>query len=350
MIGEVSKEEIQKTMFGMSKDKAPGPDGNRAFFFKKAWDIVGHDVFKAIQNFFKSGKMLREVNCAIIALVPKNENPSSCSEFRPISCCNTIYKCISKIMANRVKRVLPQFISKAQGAFMGGRKIVDNILLSQELLHHYDRKSAKGARCAIKVDLMKAYDSVRWDFIIKALEVLGFPLNFIGWVEECIKTLKYSIAVNGELTRFFSGSRGLRQGDPISPYLFVIAMEVLSRLLNRAIEEPSFKHHWRCKELNLTHLYFADDLMIFCHADENTLGIVKRALDRFTFWVGLEANPSKSNIFFSGVSEESKQALLSILGYQEGKLPMKYLGVPLITKKLSLTDCKPLVDKILALL
>ena len=95
MISEVSKEEIQETMFGMSKDKAPGPDGYGAFFFKKAWDIVGHDVVKAIQNFFKSGKMLREVNCAIFALVPKNENPSSCSEFRPISYCNTIYKCIS---------------------------------------------------------------------------------------------------------------------------------------------------------------------------------------------------------------------------------------------------------------
>ena len=197
----------------------------------------------------------------------------------------------------------------------GGRKIVDNNLLSQELLHHYDRKSTKKVRCAMKVDLMKAYDSVRWDFVIKALELLGFPFKFIGRVEECIKTPKYSIAFNGELTGFFGGSRGLRQGDPISPYLFVIAMEVLSRLLNRATREPSFKHHWSYKELNLTHLCFADDLMIFCHADENSLGIVKRALDRFTFWAGLEANPSKSNIFFSRVSEESKQALLPILGY-----------------------------------
>ncbi|XP_031254572.1 uncharacterized protein LOC116112594 [Pistacia vera] len=199
-------------------------------------------------------------------------------------------------MANRVKRVLPQFVNKAQGAFVGGRKIVDNILLSQELLHHYDKKSAKGARCAMKVDLMKAYDSVRRDFVIKALELLRFPLKFIGWVEKCIKTPKYSVAVNGELSGFFSG--GLRQGDPISPFLFLIAME--------------------------------------------------RALDCFKFWAGLEANPSKSNIFFSGVSEEGKQALLPILGYQEGKLPMKYLGVPLITKKLSPSDCKPLVYKILA--
>ncbi|XP_031285997.1 uncharacterized protein LOC116144687 [Pistacia vera] len=80
-ISEVSKEEIQETMFGMSKDKAPGPDGYGAFFFKKAWDIVGHDVVKAIQNFIKSGKMLREVNCAIIALVPKNENPSASGDW-----------------------------------------------------------------------------------------------------------------------------------------------------------------------------------------------------------------------------------------------------------------------------
>ncbi|KAJ0040290.1 hypothetical protein Pint_27483 [Pistacia integerrima] len=122
MISKVSKEKIQETMFGISKDKAPGPDGNRAFFFKKVWDIVGHDVFKAIQNFFKSGKMPREVNCAIIALVPKNENPSSCSEFRPISCCNTIYKCISKIMANRVKRVLPRLNRQSPRCLRGGEE------------------------------------------------------------------------------------------------------------------------------------------------------------------------------------------------------------------------------------
>ncbi|XP_031270934.1 uncharacterized protein LOC116129328 [Pistacia vera] len=178
---------------------------------------------EAVQNFFQLSKMLKEVNCTIIALVPKSKNNTSCGDFRPI-CCNIIYKCISKIVANRMKGMLPKFINQAQVAFMEGRKIGNNILFSQELLHHYNRGSDKVRRYAIKVDLLKAYDSVRWNFILKTL-----------------KTPKFSIALNGELTRIFGGTMGLRKGDPIFPYLFVIAMEILSRLMFRVVAKEDFK-------------------------------------------------------------------------------------------------------------
>lgn len=118
----------------MKKNKSPGSDGFNVNFFLHSWNIVGTDFIKAVQSFFASGCMLKESNATAIALIPKVTNPSSMSDFRPISCCNTIYKCISKILAARLKLTLPGLVSKSQAAFVPGRKIGDNILLAQELL------------------------------------------------------------------------------------------------------------------------------------------------------------------------------------------------------------------------
>jgi hypothetical protein len=129
----------------------------------------------------------------------------------------------------------------------GGRRIGDNILLTQELLRNYHRD--KGSpRCALKVDLMKAFDTVRWDFLLSVLNTVGFPDIVIRWIKECITTPRFSISINGELNGFFAGGRGLRQGDPLSPYLFVLVMEAFSGLLNCMVNEGPFKFHWRCKK------------------------------------------------------------------------------------------------------
>lgn len=348
MVANVSDEEIKATLFSFGNDKAPGPDGFGAFFFKQAWEIIGDDVIQAIKSFFLGGHLLREVNVTSIALIPKCSNPSTCGDFRPISCCNVIYKCITKILANRIKSSLHSFINPSQAAFVGGRKIGDNILLCQELVHTYSRSSTKGKRCTLKVDLMKAYDTLNWNFLLIVMQALGYPPTLINWIKECITTPRFSLIMNGELVGFFSSTRGLRQGDPISPYLFVIAMEVLSRLLSRMATHPDFKFHWRCSKMNLTHLCFADDLMIFCHGDIHSLNLVKNVLCKFEEWSGLKANPLKSNIFLGGVSTEERKELVDVLNFQEGTLPIKYLGVPLISAKLSYGDCKPLIDRILA--
>ena len=348
MTQEVTREEIEKTMFGLNKDKAPGPDGYGAFFFHKAWDIVGDDVVEAIRAFFHSGKLLRELNCTLITLVPKCSSPSTCNDFRPISCCNTIYKCISKIIANRIKGTLCDFINPAQAAFVEGRSIGDNILLCQELVHHYNRQSSKERRCTIKVDLMKAYDTVNWELIFEVMQRFGYPREIINWIKVCISTPKFSIAINGESCGFFGSSRGLRQGDPLSPYLFVIVMEVLSRILSKMAEDPGFRFHWKCSADRLTHLCFADDLMIFCYADEYSIRRVNLALQEFFELSGLKANHLKSTVFMSGISDEEKLKFVGILGFKEEKLPIKYLGVPLITKKLSYGDCKTLIERITA--
>lgn len=181
---------------------------------------VGNDVVRAIKSFFASGCLLREVNATAIALIPKVPNPTKWKDYRPISCCNTIYKYISKIIANRIKPVLPHRRCKKQTTFVEGRRIGDNILLSQELLRNYHRDQGT-PRCALKVDLMKAYDTVTWDFVLAVLRTIGFPNKVVQWIMEFVTTTRFSVMINGELNGFFPGGRGLRQGDPMSAKLAV---------------------------------------------------------------------------------------------------------------------------------
>ena len=174
----VTHEEIKNALFSIDDSKAPGPDGFSSLFFKRAWSIVGNEVCDAVVDFFTNGCILREINCTIIALVPKDPNPSSMHDYRPIACCNTIYKCISKIIEARMKRCIPDIIYPTQTAFVKGRSIADNILLTQEVMknYHYDVGTP---RCALKIDLKKAYDSIRWGCILDILTAMGTPTNML---------------------------------------------------------------------------------------------------------------------------------------------------------------------------
>jgi hypothetical protein len=199
----------------------------------------------------------------------------------------------------------------------------------------------------MKIDLMKAYDSVNWDFIIHCLSCFGFPLRFINWVKECITSPRFSISINGTLVGYFKGAKGLRQGDPLSPYLFVIAIEVFSRIMGELTgSDPGFKFHPRCSKLQLTHLCFADDMLVFSEANSSSIKVVKAALLEFEKLFGLKANPSKSSLFCARISSRMKTILLDELQMEEGKLPVRYLGVPLVSSKLSAMDCRVLIEKI----
>ncbi|GKV16257.1 hypothetical protein SLEP1_g26925 [Rubroshorea leprosula] len=198
--------EIKEVVFSSPRNKAPGPDGYTSEFYKAAWPVVGDLVTKAIQEFFSSGKILREMNSTIISLVPKVLNPVKMIEFRPIACCNILYKFITKILANKLKQTLPLFISKNQFAFVEGRQMVENVLLAQEVVKHY-HKPQLSPRCALKKDLMKAFDSVSWDFIFQVLISLGFPAYFVNLLKICITTPMFSIVFNGNLCGYFSGKK-----------------------------------------------------------------------------------------------------------------------------------------------
>lgn len=262
LIKDVTAHEITKVLFAMPNEKSPGPDGYTIEFYKAAWTVIGTEFILAIQSFFAKGFLPKGVNTTILALIPKTTGARTMKDYRPISCCNVFYKVISKIIANRLKRLLPDFISLNQSAFVQDRLLIENLLLATELVKDYHKDSIS-RRCAIKIDISKAFDSVQWEFLFNTLSAMGFPQRFIHWISLCVTTPSFSVQVNGELAGFFRSERGLRQGCALSPYLFVISMNVLSKLLDKSAVDRKVGYHPKCKNLSLTHLSFADDILVF---------------------------------------------------------------------------------------
>lgn len=336
-------EQVYDTLKHLKKNKAPGPDGFNVEFFLASWDIVGDCFTKAILSFFENSWLHNGVNHSSIALIPKTASPLTMKDFRPISLCTVAYKCISKLMAERMKLVLPHVIDPAQSAFVPGRSISDNVIMAQELFRGYSRETGM-PKCALKVDLHKAFDSVLWDFILASLEKLNFPQKFCSWVKACVCFPKFSVKINGTLNGYFSGAKGLRQGCPMSPYLFTVAMNVLSCILNNPPADFSF--HWKCKESNLTHLFFADDVLLFSKGDKASITHILDSLALFSKLSGLNPSMHKSTSYLINCDDDVVDWFDASYGVPRGELPVPFLGVPLISAELSINHCMPLIQKI----
>jgi hypothetical protein len=345
LIMPVTNEEIKATLFSMNKLSCSGPDGLNVNFFITTWSLIGGDFCQAIHNFFNKCKMLGEVNCTNIALIPKVSPPTCVTSFRPISCCNVLYKCISKILASRLVKVLPTVISMNQSAFLPSRDIIDNVLLAQELLKGYGRSNNTPA-AAIKIDISKAYDTIHWDSIVRIMAVMGFPKTFVSWIYVCISTPSFSIVLNGRPVGYFRGSKGIRQGDPISSYLFLMVMEVLTVILQASYNQKTIKYHPKCSLQQITSIMFADDVMVFTKPETSSLDGIKTALQAFHCMTGLTINQFKSSLLVTGVSDLQATALQQHSGLSCMVNDMKYLGLPLISKRISKADCLPLYFKI----
>lgn len=311
--------------------KAPGSDGFPGLFYQNYWDIVGVDVVKAVQNFFQEGAFLREINHTNITLIPKVKNPESMNRFRPISLCRFIYKIISKIMTNRLQPFINGLISEQQSAFIPGRQIQDNIIVAHEVFHFLKlKKRGSKAAIAIQLDLNKAYDNVCWDFLLKLMDRMGFDQKWLGWVKHCICTIQFSVTVNGGQVCNVKSGRGLRQGDPLSPYLFLMVADVFSLLLNKAIMNKSLrgiKMKRNCPVVS--HLLFADDSLIFLEANPTFCSNFVQMAECFSEALGLTINFHKSSVRFSANTSDSlKNDISRILGMKEMDVNTKYLGLP----------------------
>jgi hypothetical protein len=340
--------EIKAVIFGMFNLKAPGPDGLPALFYKQYWPIVGDSIIAAVQHFFRSGLLLNEVNNSHIVLIPKINSPSSMNHFRPISLCNTVYKVIAKILVSRLRPLLANMISPCQSAFIPDRWIAENQLIVQELLHIFKRRKVKGGFVAMKVDLQKAYDRVNWSFLEIVMTKFGFNETFTNWIMQCVSTVSFSILINGGKTEYFRPSRGLRQGDPLSPYLFIMCQEVLSRLIDREISNGALNGvKMNPAGVAFTHVMYADDLILFAKATNREVKVLNDCLENYCLWSGQIVNREKSGLVFSKlVTRERKRAVKEELNMKLISSNTKYLGAPLFAFRSRSKDFKFLQDKV----
>lgn len=199
----------------------------------------------------------------------------------------------------RLKATLPEDIELNQCAFVEGRLLLENVLLATELVKDYHKDSVS-SRSAIKLDISKAFDTVSWSFIEDTLRAMEYPDVFVSWIMKCISTAAFSVSVNGELEGFFTSSRGIRQGCSLSPHLYVIVSNVLSKLINKSVVEGQIGFHSQCREVNLSHLSFADDIVVFTDGSPASLVGTLQVFDEFASMSGLRINVAKSTVFAAG--------------------------------------------------
>ncbi|XP_075633396.1 uncharacterized protein LOC142605854 [Castanea sativa] len=252
----------------MLPSTAPGPNDLPPIFYQHYWDKIGGDVAKAVLTWLNSSTICPSFNHTYITLIPKVKCLQQVTEFRPIALCNILYKFVSKVLANRLKKLLPDIISESQSAFQFDKAISNNILVAFESLHHMKHKKVgKSGFMAMKLDMSKAYECVEWNFLCRLMEKMGFVDRWIQLIYSCISSVSYSILVNGEPCGDIRPTRGLRQGDPLSPYLFILVFEGLNGLIQQAMAAGDIRGFSLCRNgPRISHSFFADDTLLFCRA------------------------------------------------------------------------------------
>ncbi|GJS39529.1 RNA-directed DNA polymerase, eukaryota [Tanacetum coccineum] len=228
---EVSNVEIKRAVWDCETDKSPGPDGFTFGFYRRFWKIIENDVYDVVKYFFTYGNIPKGCNSSFIALIPKISDANMVKDFRPISLIGSLYKIIAKILANRLVGVLGDIV--------------------------HETKKKQSLIC--KVDFEKAYDSVRWDFLDDILKKFGFGKKWCKWIQSCLRSSRGSILINGSPTEEFQFYKGLKQGDPLSPFLFILIMESLHLSFQRVVDNGIFNGIKLSSSLSISHLFYADD-------------------------------------------------------------------------------------------
>ncbi|WMV45676.1 hypothetical protein MTR67_039061 [Solanum verrucosum] len=322
--GPFEEEEILGCSKLCAMEKAPGPDGFPMSFYLSFWEILKEDIIKAIQEFHARQIIEKSFNATFVALIPKKASVAELKDFRPISPITGVHKVIAKLLAERLKRVIDKLVNKNQMAFIKGRQIMDATLIASECVDSRLKGNISGVMC--KLDIEKAYDHVNSGFLLNTLRQMGFGERWVGWIKFCISTVRFSILVNGEPGGFFSSGRGIRQGDPLSPFLFILVMEGFDSLIRIATQNKWIRgfqisgNNGDIKEI--CHLLYSDDTVILC----------------------LKVNWGKNSLY--PIKDVTNiQRLADILGCRVEKLPTTYLGMPSGNKHKDLEIWDNIVEK-----
>ncbi|XP_072084637.1 uncharacterized protein [Arachis hypogaea] len=348
LVEPVTSEEVKRAVMTMSSFKAPGPDGFQAIFYKEFWDSLSNDVCRLVKRAFEGEPLNAAIFDTLIVLIPKVEVPSSLREFRPISLCNVIYKIVTKVLVNRFRPFLSEIIGPLQGGFIPGRGTTENIIIAQEIMHFMRNTKSRKGTMAFKIDLEKAYDRVDWRFLEATLVRFGFPKATINLILNCVTSSSLAVLWNGNRLQNFNPKRGLRQGDPMSPYLFVLCMEMLACFISHRVSQGV----WNPVAVSrngprLSHLMFADDLLLFCKASKAQVIEVMHCLDLFSRASGLKVNLHKSKAQCSKrVSERRKEVLSGVSNIRFCNDLGKYLGINIGHARASRKTAQEIIEKI----
>ncbi|KAL9661113.1 hypothetical protein QQ045_025933 [Rhodiola kirilowii] len=344
-----SETDVREAVFQMCPTKAPVIDGFSALFYQKHWSLVKGKVATQVLRMMNSMMLEDGINKTLITLIPKVKDPESVGEFRPISLCNVVIKIVTKMLANRLKPVIPAIISENQGAFVPVKIISDNIIAAQEVIHYIrTRGRQKVGFFALKLDISKAYDRVEWAFLEVMMRRLGLPEMWISMVMRCVKTVSYVVRVNELVTEEIKPERGIRQGDPLSPFLFLICSEWLNLKVKEYQRRRKLKGLKICRSApEITHMLFADDSIFFLQATRENAVNLRRILREYEELSGQKVILSKSEICFGrNVPEDERQIISATLGVKQVEAMSKYLGLPVAFGNNRTELFKDIIEKI----
>ena len=326
LIKPFTRAEVEMAISNLADRKAPGPDGLNIKSIKFFWPFICGKIMTFLKTFHASSFIPYGINSSFIALVPKVLHPKIVKDFRPISLINASIKILLKILATRLAAHLDSLVSETHSGFIKGRQASESILIVKEVVHSIQSNKCKGL--VLKLDFEKAFDSVRWDFLIETMEAMNFDPKWCSWIRGILHSTRISILDNGSPTAEFSPERGLRQGDPISPLLYNLVGEVLSVMMETAAKKGLFRGIVLGKSsAQITHLQYADDTIVFIEDSLASIQGVKLVQQSFQLLSGLKINFDKSTLYSA---ERSKQMLVDgakILKCKEGTWPLKYLGI-----------------------
>ncbi|KAJ0075024.1 hypothetical protein Patl1_34399 [Pistacia atlantica] len=348
LVKQISNEEVEKAVFIMNGLGSPGPDGFPTIFYQKHWQTIGPSVCTAVRKAFCSGSWPQDFNATLIALIPKVKTPSKVSEFRPISLCNVLYKILAKVLANDAKN-LATIISPSQSAFIPDRLITDNAIVAFEVMHTMNTGlKGKDGYMALKLDMSKAYDRLKWSFLQAVMCKMGFCSTWINVIMNCLSSVSYLVLINRIPQKSFKPSRGIRQGDPLSPYLFIIGAEALSRLIQDAEDRGYIKGvPMGRSRMRISHLFYADDCLLFCKANQYEWNRLFKLLDTYEKSSGQRLNKEKTSIFFSkNTKDDVKQQIIQVAGVKFSHPYDRYLGLPTLIGRDRTRDFKHILERV----
>ncbi|RVW39059.1 Transposon TX1 uncharacterized 149 kDa protein [Vitis vinifera] len=330
---------------GLDWNKAPGLDGFTIAVFQDCWDVIKEDLVRVFDEFHKSGIINQSTNASFIVLLPKKSMAKKISDYRPISLITSLYKIIAKVLAGRLRGILHETIHSTQGAFVQGRQILDAVLIANEIVDEKKRSGEEGV--VFKIDFEKAYDHVSRDFLDHVMEKKRFNPRWRKWMRGCLSSVSFAVLVNGNTKGWVKASRGLRQRDPLSPFLFTIVANVLSMMLLRAEERNALKgFRVGRNRIRVSHLQFADDTIFFSSTREEDLLTLKSVLLVFGHISGLKVNLDKSNIYGINLGQNHLHRLAELLDCKASGWPILYLGLPLGGNPKSGGFWDPMIERI----